>query len=161
MTNSISPPAQERVLWIAEAIHELGDRAPLIEIAARVANKAYKAGATKGLDAHHHEVATIGSIETSLGFGFAYSKLARHISAAQCLQEGLSDTDLSTREKSLLGQICEAYEFIQLFEKMMTTVQFRTNDDPIATTSQPITAEDFRRVSTPTRVSERKPSCKW
>jgi hypothetical protein len=49
MTNSISPPAQERALWIAEAIHELGDRAPLIEIAARVADKAYKAGTKMAL----------------------------------------------------------------------------------------------------------------
>lgn len=48
---AIPPSAQEKALWFAEAVHELGDRAPLIEIAARVADKAYKAGAANELGA--------------------------------------------------------------------------------------------------------------
>ena len=39
------PTVSQKALWFAEAVHELGDRAPLIEIAARVADKAYEAGA--------------------------------------------------------------------------------------------------------------------
>jgi hypothetical protein len=45
----IQPTSEQRSLWFAEAIHELGDRAPLIEIAARVADKAYKAGTKMAL----------------------------------------------------------------------------------------------------------------
>lgn len=82
---------------------------------------------------------TVDPVKTNMSFEFAYSKLARHISAARCLQESLDDTDLSTREKSLLGQIREAYEFIELFEKMMTTVQVETANQPIAT-------EDLKRM---------------
>lgn len=71
-----------------------------------------------------------------MGFEFAYSKLARHISAARCLQEGLDNTSLSTRQKSLLKEIHEAYEFIQPFEQMMTSV-------PVEISNQPVTTESF------------------
>lgn len=82
---------------------------------------------------------TVSPVRTGVSFEFAYSKLARHISAARCLQEGLDDMDLSTREKSLLEQIREAYEFIELFEKMMTTVQ-------VETAKQSITTEDLKHM---------------
>jgi hypothetical protein len=49
VTRLTSPSAQEKALWFAEAVHELGDRAPLIEITARVADKAYKAGTKMAL----------------------------------------------------------------------------------------------------------------
>lgn len=47
----IQPTPEQRSLWFAEAIFELSDSAPLIEIAARVADKAYKAGAARELGA--------------------------------------------------------------------------------------------------------------
>jgi hypothetical protein len=68
------------------------------------------------------ETLTVGPIKTGVSFELAYSKLARHIFAARCWQEGLlDDASLSRRQKSILKEIHEAYEFIQLFEQMMTT----------------------------------------
>lgn len=46
---AVSPSAQEKALWFAEAVHELGDRAPMGAIAVRVAEKAYGAGAAMEL----------------------------------------------------------------------------------------------------------------
>lgn len=82
---------------------------------------------------------TISPVKTNMSFELAYSKLARHISAARCLQEGLDDASLSRRQKSLLKEIHEAYEFIQLFEQMMTTAQLEI-------ANQPITTEDLKHM---------------
>jgi hypothetical protein len=90
-----------------------------------------------------------------MGFELAYSKLARHISAARCWQEGLDDTSLSARQKSILREIHEAYEFIQLFEQMMTTVQVETSD-PVVATDQLLATEDLRRIfPRPVPISEK------
>jgi hypothetical protein len=43
------PTPEQKSLWLAKAAHELGDKAPSIEIAARVADKAYRAGADEEL----------------------------------------------------------------------------------------------------------------
>lgn len=54
----IQPTPEQKSLWIAEAVKELGDRAPLIEIAARVADKAYRVGADEELAGCKHFLAT-------------------------------------------------------------------------------------------------------
>lgn len=123
----IQPTSDQKRLWLAEAIHELGDRAPLIEIAARVADKAYKAGIDR-LGAQACEVATFSPVKTALSFEFAYSKLVRHISFARCRLDDDGNPYKATRDQWLREQICEAYEFIKSFEKMMTTPLFTTNE---------------------------------
>lgn len=88
---------------------------------------------------------TISPVKTNMSFELAYSKLARHISVARSRLQDDNATYKATRDDSLREQISEAYEFIELFEKTMTTVQVTTGD-PVATTNQPVTADDFRRM---------------
>jgi hypothetical protein len=90
------------------------------------------------------EVPSIGPIKTGMSFEFAYSKLARHVSVAR---SRLQDEDgfIRTRDELLREQVCEAYEFIEMFEQMMTTAQVKISNS-IATSNQTIATEDFRRM---------------
>lgn len=80
------------------------------------------------------ETLTVGPIKTGMSFELAYSKLARHVSVAW---SRLQDEDgyIRTRDELLREQVCEAHEFIELFEQMMTTAQVQISDQTIATES--------------------------